>query len=96
MHSCMAQCGDHVLSLTPPLAAACRGGCGPPGGIALVYMLTPTDQGKSLCNNKVYIPIPLMENAFKAPIYPIPHTPLANQIKPVLCPFKAFCGGFIL
>jgi len=46
MHSCMAQCGDHVLSLTPPLAAACRGGRGPPGGRALVVYTYAHRSGK--------------------------------------------------
>ena len=36
------------------------------------------------------------EPAFKASIYTNPTTPLANQIKPLLCPFKAFYGGFII
>jgi len=56
-------------------------------------MLTPTDQGKSLCNDKVYIPIPLMENAFKASIYAFPTLALPNKIKCLLHPLEAFYEG---
>jgi hypothetical protein len=46
-------------------------------------MLTPTDQENSLCNDKVYTPIPAMENAFKASIYAHPALALPIKIKPL-------------
>ena len=67
------------------------------GGYGAICICISPQKGKiDYVVIKYTLHIHVWKPAFKASIYTNPSTPLHQQIKPLLCPFKAFYGGFIL